>query len=164
VAGKLIIMVGIPGSGKSTVAKRVVEKGFRYFNADQIRAELHGDEIIQGDHKQTYAILFERMEEAMKEGVSIVVDNTNLNPKQRLLILDRAKTFNYTDVQLWFLDVPLELCLERNKNRARVVPDDVITGMYNEFIKNGRPKRSEGKVVIIKPAPGGDDYLFFPQS
>jgi predicted kinase len=163
VAGKLIMMVGVPGSGKTTVAKKVVDKGFHYLNADQIRAELYGSEGEQGDKEQVFGIFFERLEEAMKQGLSIIIDNTNLNPRQREPILERAKRYGYLDVQLWFLDVPLPLCLSRNQNRERIVPDDIVTNMYNELNKNGRPKRSEGKIVIIKPSKDGDDYLFFPQ-
>ncbi len=162
-AGKLIMMVGVPGSGKTTVAKKVVDKGFHYLNADQIRAELYGSEGEQGDKEQVFGIFFERLEEAMKQGLSIIIDNTNLNPRQREPILERAKRYGYIDVQLWFLDVPLPHCLSRNQNRERIVPDDIVTNMYNELNKNGRPKRSEGKIVIIKPSKDGDDYLFFPQ-
>ena len=162
--GKLIMMIGVPGAGKSTVAKKVVDKGFHYLNADQIRLELYGNEIEQGDKEEVFGIFFERLETAMKEGVSIVIDNTNLNPRQREPILERAKRYGYEDVQLWFLDVPLPLCLERNKNRTRVVPEDIVTNMYNELNRNGRPKRTEGKIVIIKPSKDGVDYLFFPQN
>ena len=162
--GKLILMVGVPGAGKTTVAKKVVDKGFHYLNADQIRAELYGSESEQGDKEKVFAIFFERLEAAMKQNLSIVIDNTNLNPRQREPILEMAKNNGYSDIQLWFLDVPLPLCLERNKNRERVVPDDIVSNMYNELNKNGRPKRSEGKVVIIKPSKEGDDYLFFPQN
>ena len=162
-AGKLIMMVGVPGAGKTTVAKKVVDKGYHYLNADQIRAELYGSESEQGDKEEVFAIFFQRLEEAMEKGLSIVIDNTNLNPRQREPILERAKRFGYQDVQLWFLDVPLPLCLARNQNRERIVPDDIVTNMYNELNKNGRPRRSEGKIVIIKPSKDGDDYLFFPQ-
>jgi predicted kinase len=161
---KLILMVGIPGCGKTTLSKRVVDKGFHYMNADKIRLELYGEEIIQGDPAEVFKIFFERLEEAMKTGVNIVIDNTNLNPRQRKPILDRAQAFGYDDVQLWLLDVPLEVCLERNRNRDRNVPEDKVTMLYNELYKNGRPKRTEGKVVVIRPNKEGTDYLFFPQS
>ncbi|MBS1989222.1 MAG: AAA family ATPase [Cyanobacteria bacterium SZAS LIN-3] len=161
--GKLIMMVGVPGAGKTTVAQKVVAKGFHYLNADKIRAELYGSEAEQGDKEQVFKIFFERLEAAMQENLSIIIDNTNLNPRQREPILAMAKKHGYVDIQLWYLDVPLDLCLSRNKNRERVVPDEIVTNMYHELNKNGRPKRSEGKIVIIKPSKDGEDYLFFPQ-
>lgn len=161
---KLILLVGVPGSGKTTLSKKIIAKGFHCMNADSIRKELYGEEITQGDAEKVFQIFFERMELSMEEKKSIIVDNTNLKPEHRKQILDRAAKFNYDDVQLWLLDVPLATCLERNRNRERVVPEDAVTHMYNELYKNGRPRRSEGKVVVIRPSPDGSDYLFFPQT
>ena len=161
---KLILMVGIPGSGKTTLSKRVVDKGFHYMNADSIRLELYGDEKTQGDPSEVFSIFFARLEEAMKIGKSIVIDNTNINAKQRKPILERAQQFGYEDVQLWFLDVPLEICLERNRNRDRAVEDEIVRNMYNSINSGGRPKRTEGKVIVIRPSADGKDYLFFPQN
>ena len=161
---KLILLVGIPGSGKTTLSKKIVAKGFHYMNADSIRHELYGDEKTQGDPAEVFAIFFQRLEAAMAEKLSIIIDNTNLNPKHRKEILDRAIQFSYDDVQLWLLDVPLATCLERNRNRDRAVEDDIVSNMYHELYKNGRPKRTEGKVVVIRPSADGSDYLFFPQS
>ena len=104
------------------------------------------------------------MDDLLKEGKSILVDNTNLKPEHRKQIIDRAKAQNYQDIQIWLLDVPLEVCLERNRNRERQLPEDVIKHMHSELSRNWRPKRSEGKVVVLRPTPDGKDYLFFPQS
>jgi len=161
---KLIVMVGVPASGKSTLSKKLIEKGFHYMNADSIRLEMYGDEIIQGDKEEVFNLFFQRLEEALKQELDIVVDNTNLNQKQRKPILDRAKNAGYTDVQLWLLDVPLELCIERNKSRTRQVPEDIIANMFMELNRTGRPQRAEGKVVIIRPGKDENDYrFFFPQ-
>lgn len=163
---KLIMLVGVPGSGKTTLSKRIVAKGFHYMNADSIRLELYGDEKTQGDPAAVFEIFFQKLEKAMAEKLSIIIDNTNLNPKHRKQILDRAATFayQYEDIQLWLLDVPLATCLERNRKRERAVEEDIVTNMYHELYKNGRPKRTEGKVVVIRPSADGSDYLFFPQS
>jgi predicted kinase len=157
-------MIGVPGAGKTTLAQKITEKGWKYINADSIRLELYGNAAEQGDKEEVFALFFQRLEELMTEGVDVIVDNTNLNPKQRQPILERCEKFGYADVQLWMLDVPLDLCLQRNKMRDRVVPEDIISNMYTELNKSGRPKRTEGKVVIIRPTKDGKDYLFFPQS
>lgn len=160
---KLIVLIGVPGSGKTTLALKIAEKGFHYLNADSIRLELYGNEIEQGDKEEVFSIFFQRLESAMGEGKNIIIDNTNLNPKQRKPIIDRAEKYEYQDVQLWLLDIPLDVCLERNKSRERVVPEDIIANMFMELNRSGRPKRMEGKVVILRPGKGGD-YLFFPQA
>lgn len=156
-------MIGVPGSGKTTLARKIADKGFKYINADSIREELYGNAAEQGDKEEVFALFFKRLDELMKDGTDVIIDNTNLNPKQRKPILDKAQQFGYSDVQLWLLDVPLDVCLQRNKMRERVVPEDIVANMFMELNRAGRPKRTEGKVVIIRPNRDGSDYLFFPQ-
>lgn len=160
---RIILMIGVPGSGKTTLAQKIAEKGWKYINADSIRLELYGNAAEQGDKEQVFTLFFTRLEELMMEGVDVIIDNTNLNPKQRKPILERCEKFGYADIQLWLLDIPLELCLERNRSRDRIVPEDIVSNMYVELYKSGRPKRTEGKVVVIRPSKDGKDYLFFPQ-
>jgi len=161
---RIILMIGVPGSGKTTLAKKIAEKGFHYINADGIREELYGNAAEQGDKEEVFNLFFQRLDELMKVGTDVIIDNTNLNPKQRKPILERAEQFGYSDVQLWLMDVPLDLCLVRNKSRERIVPEDIVSNMFMELNRSGRPKRVEGKVVIIRPSKDGNDYLFFPQS
>jgi predicted kinase len=157
-------MVGVPGSGKTTLAKKLVDKGFHYLNADSIRLELYGSEAEQGDKEQVFGIFFQRLEVALEGGLDIVIDNTNINMRQRKPILDRAVQFSYTDVQLWLLDVPLDLCLRRNAVRERIVPEDIVANMFMELNRSGRPQRKEGRLVIIRPGINENDFrFFFPQ-
>jgi predicted kinase len=156
-------MVGVPGSGKTTLAKKLVEKGFHYLNADTIRFELYGSEAEQGDKEQVFAIFFQRLETALEARMNIVIDNTNINLRQRKPILERAQRFEYTDVQLWMMDVPLEICLQRNASRERIVPDDIVANMFSELTRSGRPQRLEGKLFIIRPGKDENDYRIFQQ-
>jgi predicted kinase len=154
-------MVGVPGSGKTTLAKKLVEKGYHYMNADSIRLELYGSEGEQGDKEQVFEIFFQRLEVALQDGLDIVIDNTNINLRQRKPILERAQRFSYTDVQLWLLDVPLNVCLQRNATRERIVPDDIVANMFTELNRAGRPQRTEGRLVIIRPGKDENDLRFF---
>ena len=56
------------------------------------------------------------------------VDATNLSIHERRQWIKMAKSFGY-EVQAVFFDVPLEVCLERNHKRERVVADDVMRRM-----------------------------------
>lgn len=155
------MMVGIPGSGKTTLAKKLVEKGFHYLNADSIRLELYGNEAEQGDKEEVFSLFFQRLEVALRDGLDIVVDNTNINMRQRKPILERAVSFSYSDVQLWLLDVSLEVCLQRNALRQRTVPDDIVANMFMELNRSGRPQHAEGRLVIIRPGKDENDFRFF---
>jgi predicted kinase len=161
---RIILLIGIPGSGKSTLALKLIEKGFQRMCADDIREELYGDPIIQGDVKEVFALFFKRLDEALAEGKDLAIDNTNLNPKQRQPIIERARASGYSDVQLWLMDTPLDVCITRNSGRSRVVPDEVIASAHGELNRAGRPKRTEGKIIVIRPGKGENEFLFFPQS
>src|SRR5207245_8881140 len=56
------------------------------------------------------------------------VDATNLTPHERHSWIKLAKDYGY-DVHAVFFDVPLEVCLERNRRRQRVVTEDVMRSM-----------------------------------
>ncbi|CAN5467296.1 hypothetical protein BH10CYA1_BH10CYA1_47100 [soil metagenome] len=158
---RLILLVGIPGAGKTTLAKKIMEKGFHCLSADPIRQELYGNAAEQGDKEEVFRIFFERLEAALAKELDIIVDNTNLNPRQRKPLIERAQKAGYTDIQLWLLDVPLDVCLKRNANRERVVPDDIVANMFMELNRSGRPQRSEGKLAIIRPGADETDFRFF---
>lgn len=147
---RLILLVGVPGSGKTTLARKLIKKGFERLCADDIRHELYGDAAQQGDAKQVMSVFFKRLENQLEAGRNIVVDNMNVKIEHRKEIIDRAEQFKYSDIQLWVLDTPLTVCLERNKQRQRQVPEEVITRSFNTLTRYGQPRLIEGKVVRIK--------------
>jgi predicted kinase len=56
------------------------------------------------------------------------IDATNLTPRERRPYLKMGKLYDCT-VEAVFFDVPVEVCLERNRRRPRVVPDDAVLKM-----------------------------------
>ena len=76
------------------------------------------------------------------------VDATNLTPHERQGWIKLAKDYGY-EVQAVFFDVPLEVCLDRNKKRDRVVGEDVMRRMS---AKLKAPTFEEGfsKITVVR--------------
>ncbi len=76
------------------------------------------------------------------------VDATNLTPQERQSWIKLAKDFGY-EVQAVFFDVPLEVCMDRNQRRDRVVPEDVMRRMA---AKLKPPSFEEGfsKITVVR--------------
>lgn len=91
-------MIGIPGSGKSTMAKRLarVTGGTRY-GFDDARKDIYGDHTVQGDIGDVKDITYDVLSRAPKDKPRIL-DNTNVNPKFKKQtdneLRDRAKFRN----------------------------------------------------------------------
>lgn len=158
---KLVLLAGIPGSGKTTLSQRLIDKGFVTLTADQIREELWGDAAEQNNKEQVFEVFFQRLEEGLRRGWDIVIDNTNINGKHREPIIERARQAGYTDIQIWIIDTPLEVCLERNKMRSRTVPEDIVENMYRSLHGAGKPQKHEGRVILVRPGKDQNDFRFF---
>jgi len=156
---KLIMLVGLPGSGKSTYAKHICE----YYHpeivicsSDSIRKELYGDESIQGDSSQVFNILHERVISYLNNGVSVFYDATNLTRKDRESIISKCPKF--VQIEAHIIWNTIETCIEQDKNRDRTVGKQVIDHMVRKF---QAPYYDEGidniKVVI---EDNFSDYLY----
>lgn len=145
----LYICVGIPGCGKSTWTEKQTAHAWsaHVINMDAIRFEVTGNHSDQSKNGIVYSKAMERLKVALVEGVKNVFwDNTSVAPKHRKPLVQLAKQFTYRVVAVYF-DVPLNEAKERNSNRSRVVPVDVLDRMFNSLIP---PSLDEGFDEIIK--------------
>lgn len=138
---KLLVLKGLPASGKSTYARTLVEQGFVRTNKDTIREELFGEAYKRKDEKKVVKERNRQVIEALEQGKDVVVDDTNLNPMHIKDLLSIAKQYDAIfEVDDSFLDVPLEECIERDsrrENKARV-GEQVIRRMFHEFVHKSR--------------------------
>ena len=122
-APKFIMMVGIAGSGKSTIAAKMAGEAI-IISSDAIREELYGNEAIQSDHGYVFQLMEERTMEALKAGRGVIYDATNISAWRRQEFLEKLPQ-GVEKVCVW-VDVPTERALRNNKRRDRHVPEWVI--------------------------------------
>src|SRR5438445_1578477 len=153
---KLVLAIGLPGSGKSTYFAR---KGIVPLSSDLIRQLLYDDAADQRHPEWVFAMVRDLLRRRLTAGAETTyIDATNLTRFFRRPFVQIAREFGCTAEALYF-DVPLEVCLERNRKRenvlagprrdARVVPEDVLRRMARRIEP---PTREEGfsRVTVVR--------------
>lgn len=137
-----LMMCGLPASGKSTMATSFFDPHHPLVvhSSDTLREELYGDASVQGDNKALFEELHKRVRKDLGAGKTVIYDATNLTVNVRKKILDKIADVDCGKYAI-VLDTPLDVCLMRNRNRDRVVPEDVLYRMASIF---SFPLESEG--------------------
>ena len=122
---KIIICRGIPASGKSTWAKQWVLEDPEHrirINQDDIRNML-GKYWVPSRENLVSNINNAIITKAVSLNYDIVIDNINLNPKNILYIEDIILLCNMKYIIEYkdFFDVPLSICIERDKKRTNPI-------------------------------------------
>lgn len=157
--GAVVLAVGLPGSGKSTWFKR---RGVSPLSSDMVRHVLFDNPTEQRYQDLVFGTLRSLLRARLIARMPMnYVDATNLSPKERRHWIKMAKDFGY-EVHAVYFDVPLEVCMERNRKRGRVVPDDVMQRMS---AKLRPPTFDEGfsKIIVVrvkqKPGEAADESV-----
>ena len=147
---RLILLVGIPGSGKTTYAKNYIEKHINvvHLSSDAIRKELYGDESIQGNPAEVFSLMQKRAVDALKDGKDVLYDATNATRKDRSSIIGICPKFSKIECHIIWASI--ETCIERDASRDRTVGKEVIDKMLKRF---QAPYYDEGidAIKIISP-------------
>lgn len=131
----IVMMVGLPGSGKSTFAQSI---SIRHngsatkpiiHSSDAIRKELYGDETDQTHNNDVFTVLHRRIKNDLVQGKDTVYDATNISKKARAAFLNELSNIQCHKVCIVIMTT-YNLCLQRNKLRNRAVPDYAIKRMY----------------------------------
>ena len=145
---RLVLLIGIPGAGKTTYAIEHINDNAVYLSSDAIREELYGDESIQGDPSEVFSLMQSRAVEALNEGQDVWYDATNITRKDRASIINLCPKF--AKIEAYLIWVPIEECIKRDASRDRTVGKEVIDRMLKRF---QAPYYDEGidEIVIVKP-------------
>ena len=146
----LILLVGIPGSGKTTYAEEYINERTNtiHISSDRIRAELWGNEAIQGNNNEVFSLMQSRAIEALNNGQSVVYDATNITRKDRSYIISLCPKF--AKIECHIVWAPIETCIERDAARERTVGKEVIDRMLKRF---QAPFFDEGldEIKVVRP-------------
>jgi len=141
-----VLAIGLPGSGKSSWFKR---HKLAPLSSDLLRSLLFDDP----DEQRYQDLVFSNLRSMLRARLIArrpvnYVDATNLTPQERGNWIKLAKDYEY-EVQAVYFDVPLEVCLERNQRRHRVVSEDVMRRMA---AKLRPPSFEEGftKITVVR--------------
>lgn len=143
----MIIMVGLPASGKSTLAQgRILADGNTVrVNKDLLRKMLHFGKWTGYNESVTKAMSRCIVKQCLISGINVIVDDTNLNEGTMQSWKDLAREIDAKVEIMDLTDVPVDECITRDLGREESVGAHVIKNMA---IRAGIKKFEKDSVVI----------------
>lgn len=147
----LAVMCGLPRSGKTFYAQETLGRKYGWVRAcpDDIRLALHGQPFIGLTEPYVWAITETMVRALLIGGHKVVLDAANSMRKRRDPWARLAQEF-HLPFSIYWIQTPLDICLQRNKGREELLPLAVIERMHRQFEP---PTREEGLVFV--PFEGG---------
>jgi predicted kinase len=149
--GYVVLAIGLPGSGKTTWFRR---RGVTPLSSDLLRNILFDDV----EEQRYQGLVFSTLRSLLRARLIAkmpwnYVDATNLSSHERSQWIKMSKSFGY-EVQAVFFDVPLDVCLERNRKRDRSVSEDVMRKMA-EKLKPPVFEEGFAKITVVRVKNAG---------
>jgi predicted kinase len=132
--GRLVIFCGIPGSGKTTIARLVADsvKESILIQTDGVRGMLAHPNFEGAESKFVYDACFAIAREALRAGYLVVLDATFMREEYRSEARNELRKY-FTKVDTVWVACSLETALKRNAARENPVPPEKVIGIFNRF-------------------------------
>lgn len=133
---KVIILQGLPASGKSTWAKQQIDENkgmYKRVNKDDLRLMLDNGNWSQDNEKFILKIRDEIILKSLENGKHIIVDDTNLAPKHIEHIKQLIK--GLAEIEVKFFEIDIDEAIKRDLKRTISVGEKVIQDMYDRYLK-----------------------------
>ena len=162
---EVILLKGLPGSGKSTYAKELIDKNpgkFKRINKDDLRAMLDNGKFSKNNEAFVLYMRNQMLIKALESTFSVIIDDTNLHIKHENAIRTIVQEFNVQQgrgknsakvvINDSFLQIPIEECIKRDLKRFNSVGKDVIMKMATEagLLNPKEPKESYSRPNLPK--------------
>lgn len=130
----LWVMVGLSGSGKSSVAKEIAENNPNTIivSLDNIGEELTGDYGNQENNEKVFKVFRKRIREALENNTNVIADATNITMRSRRAIIENVKGIECRKIA-YLIPRPFDQCKLDNLNRQHPVPEEVLDGQLRKF-------------------------------
>lgn len=130
---KVLILQGLPASGKTTYAKELVGKGWKRVNKDDLRSMVDFGEHSRMNEGLILEIRDMIVDLSLIHGYNVVVDDTNFKQKHFDQMAKLAE-INEAEIDVKVFKTSLDECIKRDAERENGVGEEVIRGMYERYI------------------------------
>lgn len=148
----LVVLIGTTGSGKSTFARRHF-KPTEVISSDFCRGLVSDDENDQGASGDAFDVLHYIAGKRLAAGRLTVIDATSVQQESRRQLVRLAREHDVLPIAI-VLDVPEQVCVERNASRPdrAHLPRHVVQRQQRELRRSLRQLEREGfrKVHILR--------------
>jgi predicted kinase len=131
----VVVMVGIPGSGRHEAAVRLAEEtNLQLLNIEAIQREIErrDPKAFQSVDRRAWQELYRRLEHAVRTGRGAIVDAPNVQRWNRRKIIKVARKVagNNCHLEAQTMSATLDACLVRNAENPQPVPESVVRHLW----------------------------------